>query len=75
MLNWKRYGTGLLCLILAMGSCKVPAITQHTENRSVPDTFANPGDTVSAATMQWKQFFTDPFLKQLIDTALKTTRS
>lgn len=57
-----------LCLVVA--SCKVPSITQVTENRSVPASYQN-GDTASTALANWRSFFTDPYLINLIDTALK----
>lgn len=55
---------------LAVGSCTAPVVVQRTENRSVPQAYAGSGDTTNIAAVQWRQFFTDPYLVNLIDTAL-----
>lgn len=60
-----------LGVCLAIASCKVPSITQVNENRSVPDTYENGYDTTNTSALQWRTFFTDQNLLNLIDTALK----
>ncbi|RYY92763.1 MAG: TolC family protein, partial [Chitinophagaceae bacterium] len=56
---------------LSVAGCKVPAIVQREPNRIVPAAYATGGtDSSSTASLSWKQFFTDPYLQQLIDTAL-----
>jgi NodT family efflux transporter outer membrane factor (OMF) lipoprotein len=55
---------------LALGSCRAPAVVQLTENRFVPSAYATSQDTSNMAAVQWRQFFTDPYLVNLIDTAL-----
>lgn len=57
-----------ICLVVA--SCHPPALLQTTENRSVPDSYENSHDTTNISAIQWRQFFTDPDLVNLIDTAL-----
>lgn len=61
-----------VCLVIA--SCKVPAIIQANENRSVPDSYNNNHDTTNIATIQWRNFFTDKNLVNLIDTALQNNQ-
>lgn len=61
--------TGVICVLLTLASC-VPQVMQKTENRNVPDTFNNSTDTVNTAKVRWREFFTDPNLHALIDTAL-----
>lgn len=59
-------------LALAVAACKVPQLAQRNVNRSVPATYNNsPQDTTSTARLRWKEFFTDPNLVALIDTALQ----
>ncbi len=58
-----------LLLIVATG-CKVARPVQVPEKVRVPDTLWTPADS-SIADLPWKQFFTDPLLQQLIDTALQ----
>jgi NodT family efflux transporter outer membrane factor (OMF) lipoprotein len=59
---------GLICLAIA--SCKIPVVTQRAENKSVPGSYNNNGDTINTAAIQWRTFFTDKDLVSLIDTAL-----
>lgn len=64
----------LLVIFLSISGCKVPAITTLNENRSVPASFGNGGDTSNISTIQWRSFFTDKNLASLIDTALKNNQ-
>lgn len=64
---------GVLGLCLAAG-CKIPSITQRTENRSVPASYGNTGDSTNTAAVEWRNFFTDENLANLIDTALKNNQ-
>lgn len=57
--------------IVGFSACKIPALTSKQENKSVPASFGNSQDTVTAASMKWRQYFTDPFLIALIDSALQ----
>jgi len=65
---------GLLGICLAVVSCKIPAIKQPIENKSVPGSFTDNRDTTNMAAIQWRNFFTDPNLVNLIDTALKNNQ-
>jgi len=60
---------GAIILALAFSAC-TPAIIQKSENRNVPASFMNSQDTTNAAHINWKNFFVDPYLEALIDTAL-----
>jgi NodT family efflux transporter outer membrane factor (OMF) lipoprotein len=66
--------TGLLGSCLAVASCKVPAVMPVNENRSVPGSYGNSQDTANMSTLQWRSFFTDKNLLNLIDTALKNNQ-
>lgn len=75
MYKYKLYGgIGLLSICLAIGSCKVPAIVEAKENRSVPESYNNSTDSTNMSAIQWRQFFTDKNLADLIDTALKNNQ-
>ncbi len=65
---------GLLGSSLAFASCKVPAIMQSTETKSVPASFNHDRDTTNMSTIQWRNFFIDKNLVNLIDTALKNNQ-
>lgn len=62
----------MICLTIA--SCKIPAIMQTTENRSVPKSYNGNSDTTNISGMQWRNFFADRNLVSLIDTALKNNQ-
>ncbi len=71
MYKWRLYPCAAalgLCLVIA--SCKVPAMTAATENKTVPATYGTGTDTSNMAVIPWRQFFTDKNLVNLIDTAL-----
>jgi multidrug efflux system outer membrane protein len=59
---------GLLAL-LSLSSC-VPALKMREARKSAPATYSGGTDSTDAATTQWRQFFKDPDLRALIDSAL-----
>jgi len=66
---------GFFGICLAIASCKVPAVIEGTENKTVPGSFNNISqDTTNTAALKWRSFFTDPNLVNLIDTALKNNQ-
>ncbi|PSR54763.1 RND transporter [Adhaeribacter arboris] len=67
ILKW----VGLAFVSLTYTACSLPNLVQRTANTAVPATFNNSQDTTNTAKMKWKEFFTDPNLTALIDTALQ----
>ncbi|ARS39391.1 RND transporter [Sphingobacteriaceae bacterium GW460-11-11-14-LB5] len=67
-------GLGLVLICAAYTACRLPEVAQRTENKNVPVAFGSAQDTVSTASIQWRKFFTDPNLVNLIDTALKNNQ-
>lgn len=65
---------GLLGICLTAASCKIPAFNQRAENNSVPKSYQNSSDTTNMGSLQWRSFFRDPNLVNLIDTALKNNQ-
>ncbi|MNJ93020.1 Outer membrane protein OprM precursor [compost metagenome] len=66
---------GFTLLSLAYTSCKIPSIVQKTENKSIPNAYANnTSDTANLASIKWKDFFKDQYLNNLIDTALQNNQ-
>ncbi|MEO6929973.1 MAG: TolC family protein, partial [Chitinophagaceae bacterium] len=74
MFNLRFYMFSVLVILLAVAGCKVPAITQLSENRSVPAAFAAGADSTNTSLIQWRSFFTDKYLVNLIDTAVKNNQ-
>lgn len=62
---------GLVALVgLLDSACSVPRLVSRTENKVVPARYYNAQDTTNSARTRWRDYFTDPNLTALIDTAL-----
>jgi len=59
---------------LMFSACGIPKITQRKANKDVPSTYQHSTDSTNSAKLSWKNFFTDPYLSALIDTALKNNQ-
>ena len=71
--NW----VAIALLALSVYSCKVPQATQMKENKNVPTTYKEElagQDTTNSGNVKWREFFTDPNLISLLDTALKNNQ-
>jgi multidrug efflux system outer membrane protein len=64
----------LLGTCLAVASCKVPQISNQVENKSMPGSYGNTTDSTNVAATQWRSYFADKDLVNLIDTALKNNQ-
>jgi outer membrane protein, multidrug efflux system len=63
------------CLVAMFTSCSIPQpLVKRTENKTVPMGYANVVDTLNKGKITWKEFFTDPYLTALIDTALRNNQ-
>ena len=67
-------GLGVACLLFAVAACKTPALVTRTENRAVPASYNNSPDSTNTGKVRWTEFFTDPNLNALIETALKNNQ-
>lgn len=67
---------GIACIALTYSACKLPYAANKEVNKNIPAAFSSDSgqDTINTATMKWKDFFTDPYLNALIDTALKNNQ-
>ena len=66
--------TVLVFVSLLMWGCKTPGTAFREENRSVPASYSNSQDSTNAAKIKWKEYFSDPNLSTLIETALKNNQ-
>lgn len=71
--NIKR-AVWVVVLALIFTACKTPLANQKSVNDAVPEFYADAQDTVNAADQNWKEFFSDPYLNALIDTALNNNQ-
>lgn len=75
MLRKKIYQyLGIAFISVAYAACKIPDLAGKTENKAVPAGYSDMQDTVNVAKIKWKEYFTDPYLAALIDTALKNNQ-
>ena len=63
-----------LSIALAIVSCKAPSKVTSTEIKAIPESFGSNKDSINASTITWKNYFKDPNLTSLIDTALKNNQ-
>lgn len=72
-INLQRYLI-VLGACLAAVSCKVPAVNNVTANKTMPGSYAENGDTTNISALPYRDFFKDPILIDLIDTAVKNNQ-
>lgn len=65
---------GFCWVSVALTSCKIPTLVQKTANNSIPITFGEGQDSTNSADISWRDFFGDPYLVALIDTALQNNQ-
>jgi len=67
---------GAITITMAVSGCKAPELVKKEVNKAVPEQYDNhTQDTINtAAEVVWKDYFADPYLKALIDTALSNNQ-
>lgn len=69
-----KYTVAVASLVLLFAACKAPDYGRMEENTSVPESYSDSKDSTNSGQIQWKTFFTDSYLHDLIDTALKNNQ-
>ncbi len=64
----------VLLLVFLAGSCKTNQLSLKKENRILPKSFAQSIDSANYASINWKDYYNDQNLIELIDTALKNNQ-
>ncbi len=68
-------GLAIASFTLTVTACKSLQVVSKTENKTVPEAYKGDAkDTVNTGQVRWKDFFTDPNLNALIDTALSNNQ-
>lgn len=57
-------------IIAGLSACKAPEGIRTSADTTMPESFSDSQDTLNSATVKWQDYFVDPYLKALIDTAL-----
>ncbi len=68
--NIKKQIVVVFAVSLAFSACKSLDIAEKKENRNLPAQYEESSDTLNSAQIIWKTFLNDPYLNELIDTAL-----
>jgi outer membrane protein TolC len=65
-----------LILLICVGftACKIPALISKQEDKTVPAYYNTVQDSTNIASVKWRQYFTDPYLIAIIDSALKNNQ-
>lgn len=61
----------VLLVAVIFGSCKIATPPALPVAEKMPDTYIGDTDTITDGNIRWQEFFTDPLLVDLIETALK----
>ena len=68
--KYKNIGI-LAIIVLILASCGAPDVALREANTKVPEGFTKKAqDSINSALIDWKEFFTDPYLNNLIEVAL-----
>ncbi|WP_118952830.1 TolC family protein [Taibaiella helva] len=72
MMKRKYKLLGIACLSLAYTACKLPSLAEKKESQAIPGSYGGNStqDSSNTAAIRWRDYFTDPYLAALIDTAL-----
>lgn len=66
---------GVAFLASCLSACVVPVkVVEKNANKSTPKSFNNSQDSTNTAKTKWKDYFTDPNLASLIETALSNNQ-
>ncbi len=60
----------IVALIAILASCKMLQTNIAINSKPLPEKFTTNPDTATIAKLKWRQYFSDPQLQQLIDTAV-----
>jgi NodT family efflux transporter outer membrane factor (OMF) lipoprotein len=68
--------TNYLILLILVGftACKIPALISKQEDKTVPAYYSTIQDSTNITSIKWRQYFTDPYLITIIDSALKNNQ-
>lgn len=65
---------GVACMAVIFTACTIPTLVNKSVNTKTPERYNSVMDTTNTAQVQWKDYFTDPYLNALIDTALSNNQ-
>lgn len=63
-----------LLAVTFFAACKIPSLVTKQDDKKAPAFYKEAQDTTNIASIKWRQYFTDPYLIAIIDTALKNNQ-
>lgn len=60
----------VLILLSTASACKNMNLNTRNENKNLPNVFVSQKDSINSAKLNWKNYFNDVYLNELIDSAL-----
>ena len=66
----RLYFAFIIGICLSLYSCKSSSPLNKTSLKSLPESYGNQNDSIKPFEISWKEYFTNPTLVSLIDTAL-----
>ena len=60
----------IVIMVFCLSSCQPTNIVQISVNKNLPNSFSSIQTTIADSIIPWKQYFTDPYLLALIDSAI-----
>lgn len=71
-LKCRIFSRTVLCLVISAATgCGTLNTDLSVPEKEIPKTFPNPKGDATIAGIDWRQYFTDPLLVELIDTAVR----
>ena len=64
----------IILAVICFAACKIPVLVGKQENKTVPAYYNTASDSTNIASIKWRNYFTDPYLIALIDSALKNNQ-
>ncbi|MCB0696647.1 MAG: TolC family protein [Chitinophagaceae bacterium] len=66
---------GVACMSLSLAACSLPTQINKDPEKNIPGAYSlGNADTSTTAAIKWKDFFTDQYLVDLVDTALQNNQ-
>lgn len=64
----------VVAMAVSITACNIPKLIGKQDSQVVPVTYTGSTDSTNLAAIKWQEYFNDPYLIALIDTALKNNQ-
>ncbi len=61
-------------MVIFVSACKTPSLLTREVNKEIPASYGSGQDSTNSARLSWREYFADPYLKALIDTAISNNQ-